>query len=126
MGRELALVFFEPAGGNLVKRADRTSSGMHQQLLSLAELLQTIGGVAVPPDPDRSAADTELLYESLYQDLHIERFTCALEAGGPDVHSYSLDLGSPCRYCHVHGAEARAPDQNGPGKSLGAEWRFRP
>ena len=25
MGRKLALVFFEPAGGNLVRRADRTS-----------------------------------------------------------------------------------------------------
>ena len=95
VGRKLALVFFEPAAGNLVRRVDRSTSGMQQQLLSLAELLQTIGGVAVPADPERSSADTELLLESLYQNLDLERFPVVLETGAPEVHMYSLDIGVP-------------------------------
>ena len=95
VGRKLAFVFFEPAEGNLVRRVDRSTSGMQQQLLSLAELLQTIGGVAVPADPERSSAETELLLESRYQTLDLERFTIALETGAPEVHMYSMDIGVP-------------------------------
>ena len=46
---------------------------MKQELLTLAELLQTLGGIAVPADPERTAAQTELLLESLYQGLDIQR-----------------------------------------------------
>ena len=46
LGRKLAIVFFEDAEGRLVRRAHRDSLGVQQQLLTLAELLQTIGGVA--------------------------------------------------------------------------------
>ena len=75
LGRKMAIVFFEDAPGGLVRRVHRESLGMHQQLLSLAEVLQTIGGIAVPPDPARTAADTELLLEAQYQHLEILRYT---------------------------------------------------
>ena len=91
-GRKLAIVFFEDAGGGLVRRVDRETLAMKQHLLTLAELLQTIGGfVAVPPDPERTSANTELLLESRYQDLDIQRFTCTLEPQADEVHRYSLD-----------------------------------
>jgi hypothetical protein len=64
---------------------------MHQQLLSLAELLQTIGGIVLPADPERTAAHTELILESHYQNLELLRFTCTLEAAAADVHMYTLE-----------------------------------
>ena len=133
-GRKLAFVFFEPSEGDLVRRVDRSTSGMQQQLLSLAELLQTIGGVAVPADPDRSSADTELLLESLYQTLDLERFTIVLETGAPEVHVYSLDIGGPAEaaMCMEVGAEhrtkmmlARALERSGgftPDENLQGAW----
>ena len=91
MGRKMALVFFEDADASMVRRVDRGNGGMKQQLLTLAELLQTIGGIAVPPDPERAAAQTEILLESLYQDLDIQRFTCTLEPAAPEVHMDTLE-----------------------------------
>ena len=91
LGRKLAIVFFEEAGEDLVRRVHRASLGMEQQLLSIAELLQTIGGVAVPADPERTAAQTEILLETLYQDLEILRFTCTVEPAA-DVHMYTLGM----------------------------------
>ena len=77
MGRKLAIVFFEDAPAGMMRRVDRSSGGLKQQLLTLAELLETIGGIVVPPDPERTAAQTEILLESLYQDLDVQRFrTC--------------------------------------------------
>ena len=93
LGRKMAIVFFEDAPGGLVRRVHRENLGMQQQLLSLAEVLQTIGGIAVPPDPARTAADTELLLEAQYQHLEILRYTCTLETAADEVHMYSLELG---------------------------------
>ena len=58
MGRKLALVFFEDADAGMVRRVDRGFVGMQQELLTLAELLQTLGGIDVPADPERTAAQT--------------------------------------------------------------------
>ena len=56
MGRNLVLVFFEDADAGMVRRVDRGLVGMKQELLTLAELLQTLGGIVVPADPERTAA----------------------------------------------------------------------
>ena len=82
---------------------------MKQELLTLAELLQTLGGIAVPADPERTAAQTELLLESLYQDLDIQRITCTLEPGAPEVHIYSLDDAVPAEaaFCNESPADHR-------------------
>ena len=93
LGRKIAMVFFEEADGGLVRRVQRDSSGMQQQLLTLAELLQTLGGIDVPPDPDRNAADLELLLEAHYQDLEVMRYKCTVEVAADEVHMYSLDTG---------------------------------
>ena len=91
LGRKMAVVFFEDAEGGLVRRVNREGLAMEQQLLSLAELLQTIGGVELPADPERTAATTELLLESHYQHLELLRFTCTLEVAAPEVHVFSLE-----------------------------------
>ena len=44
LGRKLAIVLLEDAGGGLVRRVHRDSLGAQQQLLSLVEIWQTIGG----------------------------------------------------------------------------------
>ncbi len=90
LGRKLVVSFMEHTG-NLVQRVDRESLVLKQQLLSLAELLQTVGGVALPVDPERTAAATELLLEAECQSLEIQRFVCTLETAAPGVHMYTLD-----------------------------------
>jgi hypothetical protein len=89
-GRKLVVSFFEDAGEGLVQRVDRTTLVLKQHLLSLAELLQTLGGFALPPDPDRTAANTELLLETLYQNLELRRFECTSEPAA-GVLMFSLD-----------------------------------
>ena len=91
LGRKLAIVFFEPAEGKLVRRVQREGMGMQQQMLTLAEILQTIEGPGLPPDPERTAATTELLLESYFQDMEILRSACSLEPHAPDVHMFSLE-----------------------------------
>ena len=93
MGRKMAVVFFErlPEPGNLVQRARRDTQGMHQSLLTIAELLLALGGIVLPADPGRTAAETEILLEAKYAELDILRFTCAIEPEDPDVHVYQLE-----------------------------------
>ena len=64
---------------------------MHQVLLSIAGILQTLQATDLPPDPARTAAQTELLLETHYEHLEILRCTCTLEPAGPEVHVYHLD-----------------------------------
>ena len=91
LGRKMAVVFFEDLGGGLVRRVDRDTLTMRQHLLSIAEVLQTIGGIAVPPDPERTAAQTELLLESQYEHIEIMRFTCTLEPAAPEALVFDLN-----------------------------------
>ena len=102
-------LFFEDAAAGMVRRVDRGFVGMQQELLTLAELSQTLGGIAVPADPERTAAQTELLLEYLYQGLDIQRIKCTLEPGAPDVHIYSLDDVVPAEaaFCNESPADHR-------------------
>ena len=101
LGRKLAVSFFEKVGENLVQRVDRESMRLQQTLLTIAELLQTIGGVEVPHDPERTAAATEVLLEAQYQNLTLKRFVCNLEPAADTVHLYTLSD-------EVHAEEALA------------------
>ena len=102
LGRKLALVFFEDCDGGLVRRVDRGTLGMQQHLLTLAEILQTIGGVHLPPNAERAAAETELLLESHYQNLEVLRFRCTHEHAAPGVHMYTLhDATRPMQRQHI-------------------------
>ena len=91
LGRKLAVVFFEEMGESLVKRVHTENQGMQQSLLSLAELLRNVGGIDVPDDPARTAAQTEVLLESHYEDLEILRFDCHAEVAAHESHVYRLD-----------------------------------
>ena len=93
LGRKLTVVFCEnlPGPGGLVRRVHRETLGMQQSLLSIAELLQTLGGPVLPADPTRTAAQTDLLLERGYEHLEIMRFRCSVEPGAPGVHVFSLD-----------------------------------
>ena len=109
LGRRLALVFFEDCDGGLVRRVDRGTLGMQQQLLTLAEILQTIGGVHLPPHAERTVAETELLLESHYQNLEIIRFECTHEPAAPHVHMYTLhdEAHAETAYCMSLNADQR-------------------
>ena len=109
LGRKLALVFFEDCDGGLVRRVDRGTLGMQQQLLTLAEILQTIGGVHLPPNAERTVAETELLLESHYQNLELIRFRCTHEPAAPQVHMYTLhdEAHAETAYCMSLNADQR-------------------
>ena len=55
------------------------------------ELLQTIGVATLLPDPERTAATTELLLQIPFQDIEILRSVCTLKPATPEVHMYSLE-----------------------------------
>ena len=93
LGRKMAVVFFEELPDGLVRRVSRETLAMNQQLLSIAETLQTIGGIAIPPDPGRTAGQTELLLEAAYEHLEVERFVCTVEPAHPEAHVFSLSEG---------------------------------
>ena len=93
LGRKLAVVFFEkiPGPGGLAQRVNRETFGMQQNLLSIAEILQTLGGPGLlPADPARTAAQTELLLEREYLRLEITRWKCTVEPAAAGVHVFSL------------------------------------
>ena len=88
-GRKLVVTFFEDGDDGLAHRVDHDGCTLRPQLLTLAEILQILG-FALPPDPDRASATTELLLELHYQILHIARLTCTLHSEPPEMHVYSL------------------------------------
>ena len=82
----MAIVFYESIPGDLARPVNG-----QQHLLTLAELIQTIGGAHVPIDPGRSAAETELLLESQLRNMQVTRYTPILEPGAPVNHTNSLE-----------------------------------
>ena len=90
VGRKMAIIFFETAPGGMA-----VPTHMNQHLLSLAELMQEVGGCVVPPDPHRTAGDTELLLEAQYQDKELLRYKCMIEPEAPDLHTNSLHEEEP-------------------------------
>ena len=83
------VIFFEEVEGGLVRRVLREGTSLHPQLLTIAEILQACG-LLLPPDLDRSSAAAEILLESHYQDLEIQRWICHVEEAAPEVPTYSL------------------------------------
>ena len=105
IGRRLAVVLFEAMGamgGNLVRRVNRQGLGMQQELMSIAEIIQTIGGIALPADPDRTAAQTEIILEERYQDMEITRFSCSVVPAADDAHVYHMhgEIGAESALTH--------------------------
>ena len=90
-GRKLVLAFFEQMDNGLVRRVHRGDLVLKHDLLTLAELLQTVREIALAPDPGRTAMEAEVLIEALYQHLDIQRYVCNLEHSIDDPHVYSLD-----------------------------------
>ena len=91
MGRKLVLAFFEHMEGGLARRVDRITLVLKQHLITLAELLQTVGDIVLPPDPHRTSMEAEVLLETEYQHLDMQRYVCSLEHATRDPHVYSLD-----------------------------------
>ena len=83
------VIIFEDIEGGLVRRILREGTSLQPQLLAIAEILQACG-LLLPADPLRSSAAAELLPESHYQDLEIQRRVCHVEAAAPEAHAYSL------------------------------------
>mgnify|MGYP001234800788 CR=1 FL=1 len=66
---------------------------MHQELLTPAELLQTVGGIEVPLGPTRTAAQTEVIVDSFVREVETPRMVCAVEPAAPGAHVYTLGMG---------------------------------
>ena len=137
IGRKLAIVFFERAPDDpaTLRRVHRETLSMRQDLLTLAELLQTLG-FYLPPDPDRSASQTEEHLEAQYMNLQINKWGFVHAPGHPSD-PLALSLGE-----HEDAEEAlvlqRAHDQRskmslarlvqqlgllGPTETLEAAWK---
>ena len=69
---------------------NRQGLGMQQELMSIAEIIQSIGGIALTADPDRTAAQTEIILEEGYHDMEIMRFSCSIVPAADDAHVYHL------------------------------------
>ena len=104
---------FEEGPGGLFRRINQETLGMHQELLTLAELLRTVGGIEVPLDPNRTVAQTEVLIESFFLGLEILRMVCTLEPAAPGVHIYSLGLDLNAEAAFALEAPSRPSNQNG-------------
>ena len=88
-GRKLVVSLFATDAHGSAHRVDKEICAMRPHLLNIAEILQVLG-FALPPDPDRSAAETELLFEEHYQRLHATRHTCTLDTEAGEMHVYTL------------------------------------
>ena len=75
IGRKLVVVFYRAREGpeGIVERVEDSSLAMRPQLLTLAEILIALG-FTLPPDPERTSAETELNLEARYLDLDVQRF----------------------------------------------------
>ena len=91
VGRNLAVVFFEPlgAGQDLVRRVDREHPAMTPKLLTIAEIMSNCG-IRVPLDASRNAADIEMALEEAFAAEDLRRFTGHLETSADEVHVYTL------------------------------------
>ena len=65
---------------------------MHQILLTIADILLTLG-VTLPEDHERSAADSERLLEAEYENLEIMRCACSVEPAAPELHVFTIEDG---------------------------------
>ena len=89
-GESLQLCCLRTWGGNLVRRVIRQCHGMSQALMSIAEIIQGVGGLALHADHDRTAAHTEIILEAGYQDMELMRFSCSIVPAADDPHVYHL------------------------------------
>ena len=92
-GRKLVFSFFERVPESvLVRRVHREGAGLVPHLLTLAELLATVGLNDLPPDRLMTSAATELLLEAKYTSLDITSYGGTL-APGPDPHNHQPEEG---------------------------------
>lgn len=91
VGRNLAVVFFEPLPGaeNTVRRVDRSHLAMAPKLLTIADLM-TNCGIRVPLGAPRAAAESETALEEAFAHQDLRRFTGHLETAADEVHVYTL------------------------------------
>ena len=73
----------------IVERVDKSFHGMNTNTLTVAELLLHLGYV-LPPDPGRSAADTEQILEDTCFNLQRIQYQGKPLDGAPDIHTYLL------------------------------------
>ena len=89
-----------------MKRVSQEVVGMQQELMTLAELTQTLGLLSLPEDLGRTSATTELLLEAHLQNLELLRMPCVVEPAAPDVHMYALVSEAPAESALVFEATA--------------------
>ena len=88
-GRKLAVSFFQFMGEDLARPIVLDGVAMKLELLSVAEILQTLG-VVVPPNPDRPSSETELLLEARFEALQVQRFQFLAEPDSPHLQTFRV------------------------------------
>lgn len=83
-GASWPFLFFEAAGGGLVKRVNPEALGAHQKRITFAELTQTMGLLGLLEDRERTAATTELRLEAHLHNLELMRMLCVVEPCIPE------------------------------------------
>ena len=131
-GRKVALCFFERAElPGHVRRAVRGSSALTPSLLTLAEILHTVG-LGPPLDPEKGAAEQEILAEAHYDTLPLTRYE-GEETEGPERYLFLLGEGSHAEDAYLNDTGrtltkmtlARCLQRNGAlaaGESLNSAW----
>ena len=132
-GRKVTLCFFERAAElpGHVRRADRGSSAMTPTLLTLAEVLHTVG-LGPPLDTEKTAAEQEILAEAQYDSLPLIRFE-GEETEGPERYLFLLGDGSNAEDAYLGDSERLATKMSlarclqrhgalGAGESLNSAW----
>ena len=111
VGRNMVLTFFEPmdqspASPDLrVHRVDRSSDALATQLMTLAELMRTIGFVPETP-AGASSAQKELALEEMFATAGLRCFQGILETTAEEIHCYHLQEGVCAEDAFLH-SEAR-------------------
>ena len=129
----MALTFFERAAEapGHVRRCDRGTSTLAPTLLTLAELLHTVG-LGPPLAADKSAAEQEILAEALYDTLPLLRYE-GEETEGPERLLFLLEDGRNAEEAHIQDNEraltkmalARCLQRSGAlaaGETLNSAW----
>ena len=132
-GRKVTLCFFERAAElpGHVRRAVRGSSALTTSLLTLAEILHTVG-LGPPLDPEKGAAEQEILAEAHYDTLPLTRYE-GEETEGPERYLFLLGEGSSAEDAYLNDTGraltkmtlARCLQRNGAlgaGESLNSAW----
>lgn len=104
VGRSVVVTFFEPVPGTsslTVRRVDRSSDALATKLLTIAEIMITIGFASGTPG-GQTSAEQERTLEEAFAEQDLQCFRGILETSAEDIHVYTLVEGSSAEEVFLH------------------------